>query len=379
MRAPRKILLIANTDWYLYNFRISLAKRLAQEAWHVALASPPGRFAPRLSASGLHWHALAFDRKDAYPHRELGFLLRLQRLYRAERPDIVHHFTMKPLLYGTFVARISKVPIVINSVAGLGTLFMAKGGWANLRRGLAIASARWVLASPRVRVVFEHAGDRDYFLARRMVAPGRAHLIRGVGVDLDRFSPTPEPQGEPLVMMVSRLLWDKGVAEFVEAAREIRTRRPGARMILVGEPDYGNPTSITSEQAQSWVEEGVIEWWGYREDMPNVYAASHVVVLPSYGEGIPTVLLEAGASGRAIVATDIPGCRELVRHGASGLLVPVGDASALAQAICRLIEDPEMRKRMGREGRSLVERSFGQESIDQQMLQLYEEALETIT
>lgn len=375
MAGMKRVLLVANTDWYLYNFRLSLARLLRHEGFEVLLASPPGDFVPRLREAGFVWHPLIFDRRSLWPPKEALAFLRFLQLYRRVRPDLVHHFTIKPVLYGSLAARLLRVPAVVNAVTGLGYLYLSQGWRERVVRRTIRPLYRWVLLRPGVRLIFENPSDRDFFLLHGFCDPQRAVVIPGVGVDLERFRPSREPPGRPTVVLASRLLWDKGVGEFVEAARSLKRQGCGARFVLVGEPDPGNPASIPEAVLRRWVAEGVVEWWGHRDDMPEVLARAHVVTLPSYGEGVPTVLLEAAACARPIVATDVPGCREVVRHGLTGLLVPPRDPGALAQALKRLIDDPEARRRMGLAGRALIEASFDQGEINRATLEVYLELM----
>jgi glycosyltransferase involved in cell wall biosynthesis len=221
------------------------------------------------------------------------------------------------------------------------------------------------------QVIFENSEDRHIFLKKGLVPVRSAHLVRGSGIDITRFQPSIEPPGEPIILLAARLLWDKGVGEFIEAARLVRRQGSPARFILVGNTDSGNPSAISPSQLQSWVEEGVVEWWGWRDDIPEVLASVHVVCLPSYREGLPTILTEAAASGRATIAADAPGCREAVRDGETGLLVPPRDSQRLVQAILELINDPERRRRMGVAGRRMVEQDFSSAVIIERTIQVY--------
>lgn len=367
-----KLLLMANTDWYLYNFRLPIAQRMREMGWEVVLASPEGDYASQIQARGFRWLPIQMSRHGVSILPEWRTLRQITDTYRLEAPDFVHHFTMKPVLYGSLAARRVDIRYVVNTVAGLGYLFGSRRYDMRVARVLLRPLFRHALSGERVRVVFENEADRDYMVARRFVPERRTSVIQGAGVDLERFHPSPEPSGPCNVTMASRLLWDKGVEEFVEAARIVHDQDPGVRFVLVGEPDPGNPSSVPKARIEAWVGEGLIEWWGRRSDMPAVYAQSHIVVLPSYTEGVPTVLLEAAASGRPVVATDIPGCRAAVKDGETGILVPPRDSQALAKAIGRLIHDPRRRREMGRRGRQLMEQRFDQQHIIDATIEVYE-------
>jgi glycosyltransferase involved in cell wall biosynthesis len=226
------------------------------------------------------------------------------------------------------------------------------------------------------RVIVQNPDDRDVLISQGIVKSEKVHLIRGAGVDVEQFAPRAFPDGAPLVVLPARLLWEKGVGEFVSAATILRNKGYRARFALVGEPDADNPRAIPVSQLEMWQKEGLVEWWGRRTDMPDVYAQSSVVCLPtSYGEGIPKSLLEAAACGRPIVTTDAPGCREVVRHGENGYLVPLRDAEAVAKAIGELLRNPGLRVKMGEKGRELAVREFSVQQVVNQTLALYDEVL----
>lgn len=370
-----KLLMMANTDWYIYNFRLPIAQRTREMGWQVVLVSPSGEYTSQIQAHGFRWLPIRMGRRGISILPEWNTLRQITGIYRREAPDIVHHFTMKPVLYGSLAARSAGIRYVVNTVAGLGYLFGSERYDMRIARALLGPVFRHALSGKRVRVVFENQADREYMVARRFVPQHRTSVIQGAGVDLDRFQPSPEPSDPCSVIMASRLLWDKGIKEFVEAARILRENRAQVRFVLVGEPDPGNPSSVPKARIQAWVEEGLIEWWGRRSDMPTVFAQSHIVALPSYREGVPTVLLEAAASGRPVVATDIPGCRAAVKDGVTGILVPPKDPQALAAAIGRLIRDPQQRRELGWRGRELMEERFDELHIVEATVEIYEELM----
>jgi glycosyltransferase involved in cell wall biosynthesis len=348
-----KVILAANTDWYLYNFRLSLARFLREQGLEVVLVSPPGRYADNLRSSGFRWLPWELGRQTLAPWTEARALLQIEKIYRQEKPHLVHHFTIKPVLYGTLAARRLHIPAVVNSITGLGYVFLSQELKARLLRQVVTAAYRMAFRHPNNAAIFENEADRQVFLRLALLKPERSFVIEGVGVDAERFTPSAEPDGTPLVVLPARMLWDKGVGTLVEAARLLRSRLE-ARFALVGEPDPGNPANIEESYLHAWTKEGVVEWWGWQADMPGVFAKSSLVTLPSLGEGVPTVLLEAAASGRAIVATDVPGCREVVKPGLNGLLVPPQNAPALAEALYRLLSDPDLRGKMGAAGRQMI-------------------------
>lgn len=367
--------LVSNTDWYLYNFRLSLARHLQTLGWEVFLISPPGSYTARLQQAGFSWLAWPVGRQSLLPWQELAAVRRLTNLYRSLQPDLVHHHTIKPVLYGGLAARQAGVGAVVNSITGRGYVFEGQGRRARLLGQAARPFYRAVLRRSRSHTIFENESDRQYFIEQRLVPADRTHLIESVGVDANHFQPQPEPEGPLMVLLAARLLWDKGVGELVEAARLLKEQGQEVRVVLAGEPDPGNPSSIPASQLQSWQQAGLVELWGWQADMPSVYARCHIVALPSYHEGVPTGLLEAAACARPIVASDIPGCRVVVVDGETGLLVPPGQPGPLAEALARLISDPDLRGRMGQAGRSRILQRFTQQHINQQTVEVYRLAL----
>jgi len=367
-----KTLLFANTDWYLYNFRLPLAQALRQRGDEVVLVSPPGDYAAQLEQLGFRWVSFPLSRRGINPFAELTTLIRLARLYDQERPDLVHHFTVKCVLYGSLAARWMRIRRIVNSVTGLGYVFIGSEFKARSLRGL----VKWLyrFALENTRIIFQNPDDRAIFLENGLVDAAQCTLIRGSGVDMTQFAPLLELGGKPLVVLPARMLWDKGVGEFVEAATLLRDAGVRARFALVGDSDPDNPASVPLWQLGAWQKEGVVEWWGWQEDMLAVYAQANIVCLPSYREGAPRSLIEAAACGRAIVATDVPGCREVVQDGVNGFLVPVRDAQALADGLRTLISDSTLRQQMAERSRQLVEKEFSVETVVNRTLAVYDAA-----
>lgn len=372
-----KALLFANTDWYLFNFRLPLAKALRACGWDVVLVSPPGDYGPRLQQEGFRWIGFDFSRKGTNPLGELATLWRLIRLYRREQPRLAHHFTIKCVIYGGLAARFARVAGVVSAVTGMGHVFTTHSLRNRLLRPIIGLMYRSVLNHSLV--IFQNPDDRAEFLRLGLIDAARARLIRGSGVNTTRFSPpAAREQSRALrVLMVARLLKEKGVQEFVAAAEEVRAAVPGTRLQLAGDPDPGNPSSITPDQLAAWKTAGTVEFLGHREDMEALLAAADIAVLPSYREGTPRSLLEAAACGLPLVATDVPGCREVVRPGENGLLIPAADSKSLAQAIITLLRDPALRVRMGRQSRTMAETEFSEERVIAATLAVYDETLQS--
>jgi glycosyltransferase involved in cell wall biosynthesis len=298
-------------------------------------------------------------------------LLHLVRLYRREAPDAVHHFTIKPNVYGTIAARLARVPRVLNTWTGLGFAFTQAPLARLLRLGL-VPLTRYLYRDRRVWTVFQNEENLQVLLGLRCVAPERTCVIATSGVDTSALTPrSSAPSGTPVVLMAARLLRDKGVQEFVDAAALLRQRGVTARFQLAGWLDPGNPASFSEADVNRWAATGVVDILGHRDDMPGLLRGADIAVLPSYHEGAPLFLLEAAATGLPLVATDIPGCRIMVRPGVNGFLVRPRDPQALAEAIADLAADPALRTRMGAASREIAVNEFDQYRIVNQYLDVY--------
>lgn len=367
-----KALLFANTGWYLWNFRLPLARALRSRGWEVLLVSPPGEHAERLQAAGFRWRPFDFSRRGVNPFAELATVSRLAQLYREEKPDLAHHFTIKCVLYGGLAARRAGVRAVVSSVTGMGHLFTTPGWRATLLQPVVRALYRHVLAGSQV--IFQNPDDRAQFdSSGALGTPRGVHLIRGSGVDTTRFTPADPPPPEPpvAVLLVARLLREKGIEEFVTAARALAARGAPVRCLVAGDPDPGNPSSHDAADIARWQRESPVEFLGHVEDMPALLRTVHVACLPSWREGTPRSLLEAGACALPLVATDVPGCREVVRNGDNGVLLPVRDPGALATALADLAADPARRRALGRRAREVVCSEFSESLVVEKTFEVY--------
>lgn len=363
-----RILLFANTDWYLYNFRLSLAEELRNQGHEVVLLSATGDYYQLLQRSGFQWIPFPLSRQGVNPFSELLTLWRLIRLYHQVRPDIVHHFTIKPVIYGSFAAHILRIPGIINSITGLGHLFIDPGFFTRFLRIIAKIMYRIIL--PDTRVIFENPEDERTFVEQGLLEAEQSHLILGTGVDTERFRPSEKNNEIPLVLFSSRILATKGLPEYVEAASILKQKGIKARFVVAGTTDPGNPASISTEQIEAWKDTDVVELWGWQNDMPSILAQADIFCLPSYREGIPNALLEACAAGLPIVATDVPGCRDVVTNGLNGLLVPVRSSDALATALETLIVNRELRLTMGIAAREIAIQ-FNTKKVNAETLAVY--------
>jgi glycosyltransferase involved in cell wall biosynthesis len=356
--------------------RLAVARAARDAGAEVIVMTRLGQYHSLLEQEGFRIIPWRISRRSLRPVQEVLTFLEVLKAYRREEPQLVHHVALKAIIYGGAAARFCGEIPAVNAVAGLGRVFtISTTAMLTLRRVLSIV-LRWVFEASNCKVTFENDDDRDLLVTEKIIAPAKTVVIPGVGIDTEYFSPRPEPDGVPVVMLPSRMLWEKGVAQFVEAARELRERGVSARFVLVGAPDLESRGYIPESQLRSWADAGIVEWWGTQGDMPAVLSKAHVVCLPSYyREGLPRVLIEAAACGRAIVTTDAPGCRQVVRHGENGLLVPVKDARALAAAIFSILQNPKLREQMGAAGRARAVSEFSQEMITEQTLALYSELL----
>jgi glycosyltransferase involved in cell wall biosynthesis len=371
--SSRKILYFSSEDWAFCLHRLPLACAALREGYEVVVVTRVRDHGKQITDAGLRIVPIDIVRGGMNPWREFLTVIELVSIYRSERPAIAHHFAVKPALYGSFAASVTGVRATVNALSGMGFFFTSQRLIARLLRPFVELALRVLLNRHGSRVIFENADDLRTLTAAEIVKSGVARLIRGAGVDTVAFSPSPEPSGTPVVVLPARLLWDKGVGEFVAAARLLKQQGVQARFALVGDRDAENPAVIPQATLDAWRAEGVVELWGWRNDMPQVFRESHIVCLPSYREGLPTVLLEAAASGRPLVSCDVEGCREAVTHGKNGLLVPARDADALAVALRKLIEDPVLRAEFGRAAREIVVAEFSRDIVIGQTLALYRE------
>lgn len=370
-----KIVLFANTDWYLWNFRRSLAVALRDAGHDVLLISPDGPYGEKLRALGLRWQKLPMNRRSLNPLREARLLWHLLRLFRKERPALVHGFTIKCAVYGSLAARFARVPARVNAVAGMGYVFISDSWKARVLRPLVSTLLKLALGGTNARLILQNPDDVALFARSRLVDAAQVRLIPGSGVDCSRFLPDPDHfAGARLrVLLPARLLWDKGLAEYVQAARLLHAEGRPIDFLLAGDPDPGNPAAVPEAEVREWVREGLVQWLGHVDDMPALLRSVDIVALPSYREGLPKGLIEAAASGCALVTTDVPGCREVVTHEVDGLLVPVRDGDALAKGIARLQEDPPLRARLAEAGRRKALEQFDERIVVARTLDVYGE------
>ncbi len=376
----KKLLFIVNIDWFFISHRLPIALQSLEEGYEVHLLCAITDQVEYLESLGLIVHPFLFSRSGKNIFNELSSFFKLYQQIKIIKPDLLHLVTIKPVLYGGIIARIAHVPAVVSAISGLGFLFVEREGFkARWLRDMVLSLYRLAMGHPNQKVILQNPADMKALISAGGLSEEKVKLIRGSGVDLQNYPMRSEVSGVPVVVMASRLLKDKGVNEFVEAARIIKGKGIEACFQLIGEPDLCNPESVSSELVQSWNDTGIVECLGFRSDIAVLFAQAHIVTLPSYyGEGLPKVLIEAAACGRAVITTDMPGCRDAIESDISGVLVPARDAKKLAGAIERLITDIALRQQMGRQGRILAEREFSIDKVVATHLGIYQELLETL-
>ena len=363
MAAP-KLLYLMNEALFFTTHRLPVALAAQQAGYLVHVAAPyeegPVEIIRR---HGFAYHDLPLKRGGRSILGELGLIASCLWLIASIRPQLVHHVAMKPVIWGGLASRLLRVPAVVHAVTGLGFLFIREDRATKLIRRLIMPLYRYALGHGNGRVIFQNPDDLALFTRRNLVRSDTTVMIKGCGVDMEQFRPRDHAADPPIVMFPARILGDKGVHEFVEAARIVKAEGIPARFVLVGRRDPANPTDVGEAAIRQWEGDGLLEWWGFRTDMPEVLPQASVICMPSYREGLPRGLIEAAACGLPIVTADVPGCREVVRRGESGFLVPVRDGRATAEAIKELLLDPELRRRMGAAARALAKAEFAVEAF----------------
>jgi glycosyltransferase involved in cell wall biosynthesis len=374
LMTPR-LMFVVNVDWFFISHRLEIALEAQRQGYQVHVVTTLTDKLDELKSHGLVVHPMILDRSSSSFRDALLTMVQLWKIFRAVNPVLVHLVTIKPVLLGGVVARLAGVRAVVAAISGLGFVFLAKGLRATVRRLIVCFLYRLALGHRNLKVIFQNPDDRASLTRLVQLTSDKVEVIRGSGVELTKFVYTPPPHGIPIVMLAARLLADKGVREFVQAAGLLKRRGINARFCLVGNVDPANPSSLTYADLAQWASEGVVELWGHRSDMPQVLSAAQIVVLPSYREGLPKVLIEAAACGRAVITSDCPGCCDAVDPEVTGLLVPVRDTEALANTLEVLINDPERCLSMGIAGRSWAERTFDVRMVVAAHMRIYQELI----
>lgn len=365
-----KLLFVVNVDWFFVSHRLPIALSALKQGFEVHIACALTDKREELEKYGITVHPLELSRSGVGLFSELKTLNSLYSIISSVQPDLTHCVTIKPVLYGNIIARFFKTPVRISSISGLGYVFIASGLKAKLFRFFISSLYKLALKNSQT-VIFQNSSDRDVLKNLGALKEEQEVFIRGSGVDLNKYSVTKEPAGDIVVMLIARLLIDKGVNEFAQAAKLIRAKRTGIRMVLVGDADLENPKSISPMQIRKWVDKGILEHWGYSHDVAGTIAQSNIIVLPSYREGLPKSLVEAAACGRAVITTDVPGCRDAIEPDETGLLVPVKSTEELADAIIKLVDYESLRYELASNGRKLAESAFDINDVVSKHIDIY--------
>jgi len=371
-----KLLFFVTEDWYFCSHRLALAKAAQRAGYEVSVLTRINKHGEVIDKAGIRVFPLNVERGGINPVTEFFTLLQIAKVYREVKPDIVHHIAVKPVLYGGLVTLFMPDLKVVNLLAGLGVIFTSQRWKAKLLRPWVETLFRVLFRRPNTRTIVQNREDYSVLLQQLHIAQSGVRLIKGSGVDSARFHPSKEPNKMVSIAMVSRLLWDKGVGEYVEAVRLLKQKGVEFNAFLLGQPDPENMASVSLTQVQAWNYQGDVRCIGHVDDIAEFWRNAHIAVLPSYyGEGVPKSLIEAAACGRPIVTTDTAGCHEIVEQGVNGILVPPRNINALANALEKLIFDEQLRQQMGNSGREKVEREFSDEIVLAQTLSVYQELL----
>jgi glycosyltransferase involved in cell wall biosynthesis len=367
-----KLIFLVTEDWYFWAHRLPQARAARDAGFAVSVATRVGAHGDLIRGEGFTLHALGWRRGSVNPFAALSSVLEIARLYKRERPSIVHHVSQKSILLGSIAARLAKVPRIVNALTGLGFLFVAATPKARVVRSVLLPILRNIASRPRVRFLVENPDDGVMLKRLNVVPDHRIVLIKGSGVDVDYYQPLPEPPGPVVIGCAARMLRIKGVEEVVAAFHILRAGGSDARLLLAGAPDPENPVAISEAELSAWAAEPGVEWLGHLLDVRQVWARAHIAVLASRGgEGIPMTLMEAAACARPLVATDVPGCREVVVPGKTGLLAPPNDPTALAEALRRMVEDTEFRRRCGLAARERVTDGLDAGTVGRETVAVY--------
>jgi glycosyltransferase involved in cell wall biosynthesis len=372
----KKILFVVNTPDAFLSHRLPLAIAARDRGFDVHIISGVGNKIDQIKSHGLTYHLLPLSRSGKNPLKEIITLIKLITLFIRIKPDLVHLVTLKPILYGGIAAKISGVKAVVCAVAGLGSTFLVNTAFDHIRRAIIKKGIIWILKSTKPSVIFQNNDDKQMLLSSNSEGL-KIYLIPGSGVNLDEYLYVPEPVGKKVISMSSRIIRDKGVLDFADAAAILFDRGYRLEFRLFGDPDPANPRSLVASEIENLKKNGQVKLLGYQKDIAQKFAESNIVCLPSYREGMPKALIEAAACGRAVVTTDVPGCRDAIIKNKTGFLVPVKNAQALADAIEKLVNDDELRKTMGAAGRKLAEERFGIDRVIEKHIQIYDDIIET--
>ncbi|HUI96068.1 MAG TPA: glycosyltransferase family 4 protein [Xanthobacteraceae bacterium] len=373
--APRRLLYVVTEDWFFLSHRLPMARAAQAAGFEVHVATNVADGAAAIAREGFILHPVRFARGRLSPFATLATITALRQVHRAVHPDLVHHVALQAAILGGLAA-LGRPVARVNAITGLGYAFISESRKARVVRGVIGRLLRFLVDRPRSVALVQNPDDRA-LLAGLGIAQDRIVLIPGSGVDVERLRPGPEPDGPVTLGFVGRLLDDKGIRTLVAAHRLLRAHGADIALLIAGTPDPANPASVTQAEAEAWGREPGITWLGHVDDIATVWTRAHIAVLPSRREGLPKSLLEAAACGRPMVATDVPGCREVAIANETGMLVPTDDPEALAAAIATLADAPDLRARFGRAARRLAEERFAADAIGRAVMELYLRLVQT--
>lgn len=371
MKKAKKIIFVVTEDWFFCSHRLSIAKAALNAGYEVATITQVKHHKATIESHGIKVIPFKISRSGCNPLTEFMTIISLYKIYKRENPDLLHHVAIKPILYGTIAAKLSGVPIVINAVTGLGYIYISKKISARIIRLIVSPMLKIIFDLRNSFTIFQNKDDQKSLQSNSHSIDDQSIIIMGSGVDHRYYTPAKEKPISPCVVLGARMLIDKGIREYVDAARIVKKEFKEAKFLLAGDTDSGNPAMIKKSQLGMWKGEGVIEWEGHQEDMLSILQKSNIACLPSYREGMPKFLLEAASCGLSIVTTDVPGCREVVQNNQNGFLVPAKNPILLADAIIMLIKDSALRDKFGNQSRAMVENMFSSEIINKQTISLY--------
>ncbi len=374
----RKLLFIVNVDWFFISHRLPIARAALSDGFEVHVATVITDEKNKLESMGFVVHPINLIRGKSNPLQFCWNFLEIFRLLHREKPDVLHLVTIKPIIFGGIASRLLRLKRVIISISGLGFIFVSKGKIANVRRTLVKLAFKASLSYKGAHIIFQNSDDRDFISNLVGLRPFAWTMIRGSGVDLEIWKPNYTRRNNLLIILPARMLRDKGVFEFVDAARVIFEEGLAdltkSRFVLLGGIDLDNPACISQDEIKTWVQNGHVEYWGWRSDVKDIISKSSIVVLPSYREGFPKALIEAAACGVPVITTDVPGCREAIIPNKTGLLVSPQSTKELVLALKVLIKSPKKRQEMGRKAREFAEASFSIEKVIKIHLKLYNDS-----
>lgn len=372
----KRILFIISEESYFLSHRLNLATEALEKGYKVGLLCNQGKNTDLIKEKGVEVFNFSLSRTSLSPLNHIKTIIQISRIFRLFKPDLIHAVAIKPVIFSSLVSKFQNHESRVFALGGLGFIFSSNKILAKLLRPFIILFLKYCLSGGKTRLIMQNKDDCQKFWDLKLIEPCKTRLIEGAGVDTELFLPKEEKFKKiPTVILPARLLWDKGIGEFVEAAKIIKSKSITARFILVGSQDIHNPENIKSQVIDKWVDQELIEYWGFSDDMPKIMRKASIVCLPSYQEGLPKALIEAASCAKPIVTTDVPGCKEVVSHGLNGYLVKERDSKELAFFLEELILDKNLRYSMGQEGRRIVLDRFAENLITKKTRKVWEEVL----